>query len=93
MQKLPANLLDKDILDQFLRFFIVDAGRFTMGVSGTVTVSNTNITANSLVNVFHISGGNPTFPKITLNAGTGFTVQTQVADTAVYGYIIINPLS
>lgn len=65
------------------------AGNSTL-VAGTVTVANTNITANSIIYVNHKTpGGTMGFLSYTLNAGVGFTINSSnAADTSVVSYLI-----
>lgn len=67
----------------------------TVTVNGTspVTVTNTNITANSVV-VFGLKtvGGTVSpagIAMLTVTAGTGFTVGATAGDTSTYNYLII----
>lgn len=66
------------------------AGTFTLS-SGTVTVSNTSVTANSVIilTVKTVSGTRGSNPDIVPNAGTGFTATASVTDNSTYNYIIL----
>ena len=67
------------------------SGTFTL-VGGTKVVSNTNITANSVVMVTlkTASGTRTGNPDIVLSVGTGFTATGGVLDTSTYNYIILS---
>lgn len=66
------------------------AGTFTL-VAGTVTVSNTSITANSVVCcTVKTSGGTlgTGSPEIVINAGVGFTATGIATDTSTYNFVV-----
>lgn len=66
-------------------------GTFTANSGSAVTVTNSNVTANSVV-VFGLktAGGTPAAPfMVTVTPGTGFTVNSGGSDTSVYNYIIL----
>ena len=67
------------------------SGTFTL-VGGTKVVSNTNITANSVVMVTlkTLGGTRAGNPDIVLTAGTGFTATGGSSDTSTYNYIILS---
>lgn len=67
------------------------AGTFTL-VAGTVTVSNTAVTANSVIKATlkTLGGTQSNWLKITPTASTGFTVVGEnVADTGTYNFTIL----
>ena len=67
-------------------------GTFTL-VSGAATVSNTRITANSVIDftVYSTSGSITQQPyAVTKTAGVGFTVHAGAGDNSTYNYIITN---
>lgn len=64
------------------------AGKATLS-SGTVTVANTNVTANTIVVPTPIGSASGTM-SYTINAGVGFTItSTLVSDSRVVSYILI----
>lgn len=67
-------------------------GTFTANGTTAVTVTNANVTANSVI-LFGVNtvGGTPAgAPFIaTVTPGTGFTVKAAAGDTSVYNYIIL----
>lgn len=67
-------------------------GTFTANSTSAVTVTNANVTANSVV-VFGLKtiGGTPAaMPYMaTVTPGTGFTVKAGSGDTSVYNYFIM----
>lgn len=69
------------------------SGTFTANGVSSVTVTNSNITANSVV-AFGLKtvGGTPAGAPFmaTVTPGTGFTVKAVAGDTSVYNYLIIN---
>ncbi len=66
------------------------AGTFTL-VGGSATVSNTSVTANSVILVtLKTSGGTRTGnPDIVPTASTGFVATGGVLDTSTYNYVIV----
>lgn len=63
-------------------------------VNGTVTVNNTNVTANSRIFLSVQSpGGTPGSPlRVSARvAGTSFTISTAAADTSVVAWQIVEP--
>lgn len=66
------------------------AGTFTL-VAGAATISNTSVTANSVIVVtLKTAGGTRTGnPDIVPTATTGFVATGGVADTSTYNYIIL----
>ncbi len=68
-----------------------NGGTFTCTSSGTITVANTGVTANSIVIVTVKTAGSPgATPYIaTITAGTGYTITCASGDTSVYNYIIL----
>lgn len=69
-------------------------GTFTLNGATPVTVTNVNITANSVV-IFGLKtvGGtvSPNGPAmLTVTPGTGFTVGGTALDTSVYNYLIMD---
>ena len=67
------------------------AGTFTLS-SGAATVSNTSITANSVVMCsVKTSSGTPGIgsPEIVLNSGTGFTATGATTDNSTYNFIVL----
>jgi len=68
-------------------------GTFTCNGATPVTVSNTNITANScvIITLKTVGGTVGAVPAIqTITASTGFTVAGTAGDTSVYNYAIVN---
>ncbi len=68
-------------------------GTVTVNGATPVTVSNTNITANSLVifTLKTVGGTVGAYPAIqTITATTGFTVAATASDTSIYNYLILN---
>lgn len=66
-------------------------GTFTANSGSAVTVTNSNVTANSVI-LFGLktAGGTPAAPfLVTVTPGTGFTVNSGGSDTSVYNYIIL----
>ncbi len=65
-------------------------GTFTANSGSAVTVTNANITANSVVTFgLKTVGGTPAAPfMVTVTPGTGFTVNSGGSDTSVYNYAI-----
>ncbi len=66
-------------------------GTFTANSGTPVTVANTSVTANSVI-LFGLktAGGTPAAPfMVTVNPGTGFTVNSGGSDTSVYNYFIL----
>ena len=65
-------------------------GTFTCTSSGTITVANTFMTANSVVLFGLKTAGSPAaLVPATVTPGTGFTVTCGSGDTSVYNYIIL----
>ena len=67
-------------------------GTFTCTSSGTITVANTNVTANSIViPTLKTVGGTVSVDLYisTITVGTGFTVVCGASDTSVYNYIVL----
>ena len=66
------------------------AGTFTLS-SGVATVSNTSVTANSVImlTLKTASGTRAGNPDIVPTAGTGFTATGAATDTSVYNYVIL----
>lgn len=68
-----------------------NGGTFTANDATPVTVSNTNVTANSVI-LFGLKtvGGTPAAPfLVTVTPGTGFTVASGASDSSSYNYIIL----
>jgi hypothetical protein len=68
----------------------LNAGTFAL-TAGSATVSNTGITANSVVVAsLKTSGGTPGIyaPLITLTPSTGFTATGLATDTSTYNYVV-----
>lgn len=69
----------------------VSGGTFTANSGTPVTVSNTKVTANSVI-LFGLKtvGGTPAAPFLaTVTPGTGFTVNSGGSDTSVYNYLVL----
>jgi hypothetical protein len=66
-------------------------GTFTCTSSGTITVANANVTANSIVIVTVKTAASPgATPFIaTITPGTGYTITCASGDTSVYNYIVL----
>jgi hypothetical protein len=62
-------------------------------VAGTVTVSNTSVTANSHIVPYHVTaGGTQGWLKASKVAGTSLTItSSSSSDTSVVGYLILEP--
>lgn len=68
-------------------------GTFTCTNAGTITITNSNETATSDVNIsMNTAGGTITTPPAmkTVTAATGFTVLCGATDTSTYNYDILN---
>lgn len=67
-------------------------GTFTANGTAAVTVTNANLTANSVI-VFGINTANSVGTAgpfvVTVTPGTGFTVKATSGDTSVYNYWIL----
>lgn len=69
-----------------------NGGTFTANGSTSVTVTNANVTANSVI-LFGLNtvggtvNGGPFV--VTVTPGTGFTIKSGSTDTSVYNYIIL----
>lgn len=66
-------------------------GTFTANSGTPVTVTNDQVTANSVI-MFGLktAGGTPAAPfMVTVTPGTGFTVNSGGSDTSVYNYLIL----
>ncbi len=66
-------------------------GTFTCTGGGTITVSNTNVTANSVF-LFGAKtiGGTPANPIVsTVTPGTSFVATCGGSDTTIYNYIVL----
>jgi hypothetical protein len=65
-------------------------GTFTCTSSGAITVTNTNVTANSVFLFGTKTAGSPAaFNVTTVTVGTSFIVTCGSGDTSVYNYIIL----
>ena len=66
------------------------AGTFTLS-SGSVTVANTSVTANSVIMVTlkTASGTRAGNPDIVPTSGTGFTANGAATDNGTYNYVIL----
>ena len=66
-------------------------GTFTCTSSGTITVANANVTANSIVIVTVKTAGSPAATPYlaTITVGTGYTITCGSGDTSVYNYVIL----
>lgn len=66
------------------------AGTFTLA-SGTATIGNTSVTANSVICVTlkTANGTRAVDPLITPTAGTGFTAVGTATDNGVYNYVVL----
>lgn len=75
-------------------YFLLSSGTVTLNGATPVTVTNTNVTANStIVLTLKTVGGtvSPNAPNVlTITPGTGFTVGGTALDTSVYNFTIIN---
>ena len=70
----------------------VDFGTVTATSGGTTAVSNSSVTANSLIILTYKSGTTAT-PGAFVSAvtpGTGFSITAGTGDSAIYNYMIIN---
>lgn len=73
--------------------YIENKGTFTANGSTAVTVSNTNVHANSviLITIKTLGGTQGAQPTVTAKVdGTSFTIKATAGDTSVYNYAIIN---
>lgn len=69
------------------------SGTFTANGTSNVTVTNANVTANSLIIITlkTVGGTVGAYPAIkTITPGTGFAVAATASDTSVYNYRIIS---
>lgn len=69
------------------------SGTFTADGASAVTVTDANVTANSviIITLKTVGGTVGAYPAIkTITAGTGFTVAATASDTSVYNYRIIS---
>lgn len=69
-----------------------NSGTFTANGASAVTVANTNVTANSAIDITlkTVGGTVGAIPAIkTITPGTGFTVAGTASDTSVYNYNIV----
>ena len=67
-------------------------GTFACTSSGTITVGNTNVTANSIVDITLKTVGGTVSTALyisTITVGTGFTVVCGASDTSVYNYLVL----
>ena len=65
-------------------------GTFTYTSSGTITVTNPNVTANSVFLFGTKTAGSPaSFNVTTVTVGTSFVVTCGSGDTTVYNYIVL----
>jgi hypothetical protein len=62
-------------------------------VGGTATVSNTSVTASTVIFLNHAAtGGTPGHLTYTISAGTSFTVNsTSGTDTSTVNYLLMEP--
>lgn len=69
----------------------VSGGTFTCTGGGTPSITNSRVTANSVVMMgLKTAGGTPAVPIMTtVTAGTGFTVTCGGSDTSVYNYLVL----
>lgn len=68
-------------------------GTFVCTAAGTITITNSAMTATSPVIIsMNAQGGTITTPPAfkTVTAGTGFTVLCGASDTSTYNYVIVN---
>jgi len=67
-----------------------NGGTFTANSGTPVTVTNSNITADSVIWFgLKTPGGTPAAPfQVTVTPGTGFTVNSGGSDTSTYNYVI-----
>jgi hypothetical protein len=67
-----------------------NGGTFTCTSSGAITVTNANVTANSVFLFGTKTAGSPAaFNVTTVTVGTSFVVTCGSGDTSVYNYIIL----
>ena len=67
-------------------------GTITCTSGGTITVSNTNVTANSIIHTTLKTVGGTVSPYTyisTITAGTGFPLVCASNDTSVYNYLVL----
>ena len=67
-------------------------GTYTCTSSGTITVGNTNVTANSIIDMTLKTVGGTVSTALyisTITVGTGFTVICGTSDTSVYNYLVL----
>lgn len=69
----------------------VSGGTFTCTGGGTITVANSQVTANTVVAFgLKTAGGTVAAPfEKTVTVGTGFTVGCGGSDTSIYSYLIL----
>jgi hypothetical protein len=82
-----ADLINVDHIYSTLR------GTVTVNGANPISVTNTEITANSVI-IFTLKNSNssiPNAPYLTaITAGSGFSVRSQTGDGSTYNYLIIN---
>lgn len=79
-------------LSQYMAGVKTNAGTVTLTGATPVSVTNTNVTANSIIDftLKTVGGTVGAYPTIkTITAGTGFTVAGSASDTSTYNYRII----
>jgi hypothetical protein len=67
-------------------------GTYTCTSAGTITVANTNVTANSIIVMTLKTVGGTVSTALyisTITVGTGFTVICGTSDTSVYNYLVL----
>jgi len=86
---LPSTAFAQTVLGMALP----QKGTFVCTGAGTITITNSNMAATSMVIIsMNTQGGTITTPPAmkTVTAGTGFTVLCGATDTSTYNYSILN---
>ena len=68
-------------------------GTFTCDGTNAVTVTNKNVTANSIIipTLKTVGGTVGAIPAVkTITPGTGFTIAGTASDTSVYNYVLLD---
>jgi hypothetical protein len=69
---------------------LASGGTFTCTSSGAITVTNSNVTANSVFLFGTKTAGSPaSFNVTSVTVGTSFVVTCGSGDTSVYNYIVL----
>lgn len=83
----------REILNENFTELYGNSGTFTANGASNVTVTNANVTADSviIITLKTVGGTVGAYPAIkTITPGTGFAVAATASDTSVYNYRIIS---